>query len=108
MPGNIYNRNAAGTNNLIKLGAKLITDAADVLEVLNMKEVKKFIENKKITADSNEEKIILEILSGEPIHINELIKQSNLDTATVNSTVVLMEIKGKTKNLGNNMYVIGR
>lgn len=108
VPGNIYNRTAAGTNNLIKLGAKLVTSAADVLEVLNMKEVKEFIQTKKISPDSNEEKIILENLSGEPVHINELIKASGLDTATVNSTLVLMEMKGKVKNLGNQMYVTAR
>jgi DNA processing protein len=108
IPGNIYNQNALGTNNLIKLGAKLVTSAADVAEVLNMKEVKEFVQTKKILPDSNEEKIILEILSTEPIHINQLIKESGLLTSVVNSTLILMEMKGKVKNLGNQMYVTAR
>ncbi len=108
IPGNIYNLNAKGTNNLIKLGAKLITGVEDVLETLNIKEVKDFISTKKITPDSKEEEILIKLLSHEPIHINELIKNSKLDTPIVNSTIVLMEMKGKVKNLGNNMYVLGR
>lgn len=108
IPGNIYNANSQGTNNLIKLGAKLITNIEDVLETLNIKEIKEFIANKKINPDSKEEEILINILSNEPLHINELIKISKLDTATVSSTMVLMEMKGKIKNLGNNMYILSR
>jgi len=108
IPGNIYNFNTKGTNNLIKLGAKLITSVEDILEILNIKEVKDFISTKKITAETREEEKLIKLLSHEPIHINELIKNSKLDTPTVNSTIVLMEMKGKVKNLGNNMYVLSR
>jgi len=108
IPGNIYNINAQGTNNLIKLGAKLVTSVEDILEMLNIKEVKEFITTRKITPDSKEEEILINLLSAEPLHINNLIKMSKLDTAAVSSTIVLMEMKGKVKNLGNNMYVLGR
>ena len=108
VPGDIYNTNAQGTNNLIRLGAKSITSAADVLEVLNLRQVKNFVASKKIVADSKEEEILLKFLSREPIHINGLISKSQLDTAVVNSTLVLMEMKGKIKNLGNQMYVRAR
>jgi len=76
VPGNIYNMNSIGTNNLIRMGAKLVTNAADILEVLNMQQVTEFIANKKISPDSKEEAALLEILSYEPTHVNELIKQS--------------------------------
>ncbi len=108
VPGNIYSLNSFGTNNLIKLGAKLITQTADILEALNMEEVKSLIQNKKIVADSKEEEIILKYLSKEPQHINEIIKYSQLSTAAVNSTLILMEMKGKIKNLGGQMYVLAR
>jgi DNA processing protein len=108
IPGNIYNVNAEGVNNLIKLGAKLITSANDVLEALNLKQATNFIENKKISPDNEEEEIILNIISREPVHINEIIKNSGFDTAKINSILILMEMKGKVKNLGNMMYVVGR
>jgi len=108
VPGNIYSQNAAGPNNLIKMGAKLVTSASDVLEALNMKQVKDFIDNRKISPDTKEEAIILDILSNEPIHIDELIKKSGMNTATINSTLILMEMKGKVRNLGNMMYIASR
>lgn len=108
VPGNINSFNSAGANNLIKLGAKLVTSASDVLEVLDLKQIKNFVANRKIVADSKEEEILLGILSDEPIHINELIKNSRLDTPVVNSTLVLMEMRGKVKNLGNQMYVVAK
>jgi DNA processing protein len=108
VPGSIYSPNAVGPNNLIKMGAKLVSSADDVLEALNMKQVKEFIDNRKIVPETKEEALILEILTNEPIHIDELIKRTGLATAQANSTLVLMEMKGKVRNIGNMMYVIAR
>lgn len=109
VPGDIYTANATGPNNLIKMGAKLVTSAADVLEALNMQQVREFVETKKISPDSEEEKIVLDILSnGEARHIDELIKQTAMRTDSVNSLLIMMEMKGKVKNLGNMMYVMAR
>lgn len=36
VPGSIYNKNSAGTNNLIKMGAKPVTDQNDILESFNL------------------------------------------------------------------------
>ncbi len=108
VPGDIYKATAQGTNNLIKLGAKLVSSPEDVLEILNMQNIKQVVETKEIIPDSNEEKIILQHLSAEPLHINQLIKLSGLSTSVVNSTLLLMEMKGKVKHLGGQMYVKGR
>ncbi|NMC51224.1 DNA-protecting protein DprA [Candidatus Kuenenbacteria bacterium] len=108
VPGSIYSPNAVGPNNLIKMGAKLVNSANDVLEALNMQQVKEFIDNRKISPDTSEEAVILEILSNEPLHVDEIIKKTNLTVAQANSTLVLMEMKGKLKNLGNMMYVAAR
>ncbi len=106
VPGNIFHQTSQGTNNLIKLGAKAVTRASDILDELNLNQVSKFIENKKIIPATKEEEIILKFLSKEPIHIDKLAQLSNLDIATVNSTLILMEMKGKVKNLGANNYII--
>ncbi len=108
VPGNIYNANAVGTNNLIKLSAKLVTSANDVLDALNMKQVKEFINNRKIVPDTKEEALILPVVSDQPAHVDEIIKETGLTTAQVNSTLILMEMKGKVRNLGNMMYTIAR
>jgi DNA processing protein len=108
VPGNIYSTNTAGTNNLIKMGAICVTSADDVLEVLNLREVSDSVGKKEIVAEGETEEKILSVISSEPVHINELIKQTELDTSTVSSTLVLMEMRNKIKNLGNQMYVENR
>jgi DNA processing protein len=108
VPGSIYSENSAGPNNLIKMGAKAVASAADILEALNLQRAIEYVEAKKIVPDSKNEAILLEYLSKEPVHIDILIKQSKLDTATVNSTITMMEIKGKVRNLGGSQYVLAR
>ncbi|PIT89674.1 DNA-protecting protein DprA [Candidatus Kuenenbacteria bacterium CG10_big_fil_rev_8_21_14_0_10_36_11] len=106
IPGSIYSPNSLGPNNLIRMGAKLVTRAEDILEALDLNLVKEYVETKKIIPDSPEEAKILAHLSHEPIHFNELVKLTKLDTSVLNSTLTLMEMKGRVRNLGSLMYVI--
>lgn len=106
IPGQIYSPNAVGPNNLIKMGAKLTNCVQDVLEELNLSSAIEYKEARKIIPDNQEEKLILEILSNEPIHIDKIISRTKLDTAIANSTLTIMEMKGKVKNIGGMNYVI--
>ncbi len=106
IPGNIYSPASRGTNSLIKQGAKLITNSQEILEFLDLKQISANIETKKIIPETLEEAIILEFLSKEPTHINELVRLTRLDTATINSTLTIMEMKGNVKNLGGMEYIL--
>ena len=108
VPGPIYSQQSAGPNKLIKMGAKLVTNIDDILEDLNLKSATQRQEARQIIPDSEEEKLVLEVLAAEPIHIDKIITATKLDTAVVGSTLSLMEIKGKVKNLGGMNYVIAR
>lgn len=107
IPGPIFSESSAGTNNLIKSGAKLITSAQEILDDLNLSMAADFIKTREIIPESEEEKIILEHLSREPIHIDKLAQLTKLNTASLNSILVIMEMKGKIRNLGAMMFVIG-
>ncbi len=107
VPGSIYNENSAGPNNLIKQGARVVTRANDILEALDLTLVKEFVKLEKVTADSKEEEILLQFISKEPKHIDQLILASGLKSEVVNSVLVIMEVKGKVKNLGGQRYVRG-
>ena len=108
VPGSIFSEKSAGANNLIKLGAKLVTSAKDILEELNLTQSLKLFETKKIIADSPEEAKILKFLNHEPKHIDELLKQTKLDAAVISATLSLMEIRNKIKNIGGGNYVLAR
>ncbi len=108
VPGPIYNPQSQGPNNLIKMGAKPVTSANDILEDLNLKTLPEQQMSQTLFADSEEEAALLKLLSYEPIIINELIKHSGLGTAQVTSALTFLEMKGKIKNLGGQQYILSR
>lgn len=108
VPGPIYSETSQGSNNLIKMGAKPLTEASDVLEDLNLKNLPQQQETQIAFGDSPAESTILKLLSLEPIHINELIKQAELESPEVISTLTFLEMKGKVKNLGGQQYILSR
>jgi len=108
VPGNIFSCVSAGPNKLIKDGAKSVTSAFDIIENLNLTQATAYLDNKKILPESEEEEKIISKLSFEPIHIDELVRQTGLDAATANSTLVMMEMKGMVKNLGGMNYILAR
>ena len=108
VPGNISQSNSAGPNNLIKMGAKLVNSGQDILDELNLTSTTTVPQNKKVVPDSPTEAKLLKQLSAEPIHIDKLVCQSKLDTAVVSSTLTLMEMRGKIRNLGGMNYIISQ
>ncbi len=93
-----------GCNNLIKMGAKLISSAQDVIEALNLQYT---VQSKPAQISPNlnpNETKIMAALTDEPKHIDAIIKDSCLDSSTVNSTLVLMEMRGTVKNMGGMNY----
>ena len=108
VPGSIFSNNSIGPNILIRSGAKLVVSAQDILEELNLKDLATNIAVSQIMPDNPEEELILKILSHEPVVVDKIVQATKLNTATVNSTLVMMEIKGKIKNLGGMQYVLAR
>jgi len=105
VPGQIYSINSTGTHNLIKLGAKLVDCADDIFNELNLPESKmpELIYNSAITPT---EKLIFEYLLINPAPVDELIRETKLDSSIINSTLTLMEISGKIKNLDGIINLI--
>jgi DNA processing protein len=106
IPHSLTSPTGIGPNNLIKMGAKLVTNASDIIESLSLTGLGEIINNKQILPSTPTEAKILGFLSKEPQHIDLIIKTSGLDSPTVNSTLVLMEMKGKVRNLGGMNYIV--
>jgi len=108
VPGPIYSEVSKGPNNLIKMGARLVTEANDILEDLNLQKLEAEEEAQDLFGDTPEESAVIKILSREPISINEIIKQSGLNTGQATSALTFLEMKGKIRNLGGQQYILSR
>lgn len=108
VPGSIYADNAKGPNGLLKMGARVATSAQDILDALNLEHASHETATRELFADSPQEAALLPHLSREPVHVDELIRSSGLETSIASSTLSLMEMKGKIRNVGGGMYVRAR
>jgi len=102
VPGQIYSLNSAGPNKLIKNGAILVENLNDILKELSLNQLD--LINDKAEAENSEEKVILEALKEEALHIDRIIERTNLKASVVVSTLALMEVSDKVRSLGGNIY----
>lgn len=108
VPGNITNPMSEGTNNLIKKGAKLVTDAEDIFEELNIKQMVNIKKIEDSVPASPEEATVLKFLQTEPLHIDEIARRSDLTITEVNAALMLLEMKGRVKKTGNMIFAVIR
>ena len=107
IPGSIYSSNSKGPHYLIKTGAKLTENANDILEELNLKLTTiNFSNIKEIKGENEKENLILNILKEESSDIDKIIKKTNLPASLVVSTLAILEIKNKIRNLGGNIFCL--
>ncbi len=108
VPGSILTQGSIGTNRLIQDGAKLVTKAEDVLEELNLTMVAEQTEARQVLPGDRVEAALLEHISAEPTHVDELQQQSGLPISQVTSTLAMMELKGMVRQVGGMKYVVAR
>ncbi|MFA6391579.1 MAG: DNA-processing protein DprA [Patescibacteria group bacterium] len=108
VPGSIYQKSSVGPNNLIKMGARVVTSSDDILETLNISAKITRQVKSDVIADNPEEAKIFSAISSEPTHIDDIVTQSGLSATVTSSTLTLMEMKGKVRNIGGMNYVIAK
>jgi DNA processing protein len=108
VPGSILHKSSSGPNYLIQNGAKLVTQVNDILEELNLTMVAHHAEARAIIPDNEIEATLLQGLSTEPVHIDELGQATGLPAADIASTLTMMELKGMVRQVGGMNYVIAR
>ena len=100
VPGPIHSSTSEGPHMLIRLGAALIRDHNDVLELLGLQRKDENPTLGNVEDLSNEEKVFIKILE-KPASRDELIRRSKLDTGSASAILSLLEIKGLiTEELG--------
>jgi DNA processing protein len=108
VPGSILARGCAGTNALIRDGAKVVLGPEDILEELNLTMVVEQAEVRQVLPADATEAALLARMSAEPTHVDELRQQVGLPIAQVTSTLALMELKGMVRQVGGMKYVVAR
>ncbi len=111
IPGRITDVKNEGCNYLIKNNkAALITSADDLLENMSWKEHKKPSQKKQrelfieLTAD---EKIIINIIQNQPqVHIDEVYIKSGLNSSSVASALLTLEMQGVVSSMPGKLYKI--
>ncbi len=106
VPGSIFNPMSAGGNHLIQDGAKLVTSVDDILDELNIahRNVQTRTVTERIAPANAVEAELLQYLSHEPVHIDDLVRVCGLPVTTVTSTLTLLELKGLARNVGHMQY----
>lgn len=106
VPANIFNPSGTGTNRLIQEGAKLVTSASDILEELNLSydNLQTRHHTERIQPDNAIEAALVALMGADPIHIDELVRQSGLNVAQVTSTLTILELKGLAQMVGHMQY----
>ena len=108
LPGRITDPQSAGSNRLIRRGeAKLVSTPDDVLEELNLSYAPQQLQIDYQGA-SPAEKTILALLSSQPVHIDELGRQSALPAPDVSSTLTVLELRNLVRHVGSMHYVLAR
>ena len=131
VPGNITSGLSAGTNNLIKQGAYLLTDPQEIFQNIaawsqavdqdetqsgitiqstvniTIEETQQQLVNKSPIIDSLtvEEKNIYDKIGQNPIEIDEIHRQTILDIQTINHHLTMLELKGILTRLPGNKYM---
>ena len=107
VPGSIFSPQSAGSNALIKSGAKMVTCAADIMEELHIEQRKRAQKTRAVIPATPEEEKILALLKSipEPCHIDKITRHTKLETHVSSATLSLMEMKGLVKNMGGDHYV---
>lgn len=105
VPGNIFHHTSEGANELLKKGAIPVTCAQDILDNFGINTLNILERPIELSANSPEEKILLQIIGKNPVHINQVIQKSQIDASSINSALIMMEMEGKIKNLGNMYYI---
>jgi len=107
VPGNITSRKSAGTNRLVRDGAVPVQSAEDILGEL-APVLKGFIRSKdKLKIEVNDdEKILCNLLSGEPKQVDVISRESGWPASKVLGTLLGLELKGAVKQItGKRFYL---
>jgi len=109
VPGSVHSFKSTGCHFLIKQGAKLVENADDVLDELGMNytyAAKKdsYTEPTLPPLEDNEKKVY-DLIGDYPVHIDDIVREGNLEPGTASAVLMRMELKGIVRQLPGKLFV---
>jgi DNA processing protein len=104
VPGNVLSAASAGCNRLLRDGARVVTNADDVLEDLNIGRRREQAAVQQSLPLGDEERRLLALLTADPQHIDDLAALANLPIPEIGALLLTMELKGSVRNVGAQHY----
>jgi DNA processing protein len=108
VPGSIYGPQSKGTNRLIRDGAHPLIRFEDILDELDLEKVQEYRSARSFLPSDPVEARLLQVLAGEPQHVDEICAQSGLPIEQVSATLTVMELKGMVRQVGGMNFSIVR
>ena len=106
VPGSIFAPQSRGPLSLIRDGATPVASVEHVLEALNLTMIGAQMDfGRAAPPASEDERALMEVLTREPRHVDEVVRDTGLAAARVSATLALLELKGQVRDLGGMQYV---
>lgn len=109
VPGGIFSQQSAGTNQLLKQGAKLVGRVEDILEefgaLYRPVDVESVHDTIDLTTLTAEEMRIYKLLGPEPIHVDNIVEKLGISSEKMLPTLLNMELKGLIKQMPGMRFV---
>jgi DNA processing protein len=109
VPGSPIDPRAGGTNDLIKQGATLVTEAADIINAVQPIMARPLAleepddEYSEAEPDTGERARIVALLGPTPVLLDDLIRLSGSSPATVRTVLLELELAGRLERHGGGM-----
>ncbi len=118
VPGSIQSFKSTGTHGLLKQGARLIENAADVLpEIAHMVDIQTFsMKKEQASCDPSiinstrgvdtDETLVLRTLECYPIHIDDIVRKTGLEPGKTAGILIRLELAGRIRQEPGNYFLL--
>ena len=111
VPGSPLDPRAAGTNDLIKQGASLVTEASDIINAVQpilerpivLEAREDHDEPLDFDTDPDERQRIVSLLGPSPVSLDDLIRMSGLSATIVRTVLLELELAGRLERHGGGL-----
>jgi DNA processing protein len=104
VPGSVFSNKSKETNRLIKDGAYIFTGIDSILDLIGIKYNQ---EDKKrnVICDNKEMSRIYNLLSDTPMHVDDIVRITNIDISLLYELLLEMQLEDNIKCIAGNFYV---